>query len=263
VSNSTRPSNSNSSTSSSTSSYDERFVVPLEASRRGAHRARVSPVMAVLPVAAVVGIVVGAIALVYIFLGGLGDGDAGTTATTTTAPSSSVTTAPSTPSGSTSASGTAGAFVGAVDKTIPLTVYNGTTPTVTGLARKAAGKLTAAGWTVGTPETWTGTPITSTTVYYGSDAQRGSALAVVKAIGRGSAKLSASKAGAGMAVVIGNDYPGAGAVVHTSTTGRVASTTKSPTAGGSATKSPTSTHSGSSSTSSSATSVRTTTSSST
>ena len=48
MSNSTRPS----------SSYDERFVVPLEASRRGAHRARVSPLVAMMPVVAVVGIVV-------------------------------------------------------------------------------------------------------------------------------------------------------------------------------------------------------------
>jgi hypothetical protein len=257
VSNSTRPS----SNTSSTSSYDERFVVPLEASRRGAHRARVSPVMAVLPVAAVVGIVVGAIAMVYIFLGGLGDGDAGTTATTTAAPSTSSSTAASTAASSTSASGTAGAIAGTVDKTIPLTVYNGTSPTVTGLARKAGTKLTAAGWSVGTPESWTGSPLSTTTVYYGRDEQRASALAVVKVLGRGSAKLSASKAGTGMAVVIANDYPGAG-VVHASTTARV-TTTKSSTAGGSATKSPTGTRSASSSTSAPATSASTTTSSST
>ena len=141
VSNSTRPS------SSSSSSYDERFVVPLEASRRGAHRARVSPIMAALPVTVVVGIVVGAVALVYLFLGGNGS-DPGAEARRRAvgyprwrrrrpppeAPGAVPSAAPAS---------------GAVDKTITLDVFNGTSPTVSGLARKAATKLTAAGWTTG------------------------------------------------------------------------------------------------------------------
>ena len=47
------------STRSTSGSYEEQFVVPLEASRRGAHRARVSPLLGALPVVAVAVVVVG------------------------------------------------------------------------------------------------------------------------------------------------------------------------------------------------------------
>lgn len=213
MSNSTRP-------SSSSSSYDERFVVPLEASRRGAHRARVSPIMAALPVAAVVGIVVGAIVLVYWFLGG-GRSEVGTGPTTVASPSAAATSSPTASDAAASPSedpSTSSAVGGTVDKSITLDVYNGTTPNVSGLARRAANKLTAAGWTTGKIETWADDPVTQTTVYYGSAEQKATAQAVVKAIGRGTVKLSESKAGAGMAVVIGNDFPGVG--LKTSPTSR-------------------------------------------
>ncbi len=59
MSNSTRP-----------GGYDERLVVPLEASRRGAHRARVSPLVAALPLLAVVVVVAAVIGVAYtLFLG--------------------------------------------------------------------------------------------------------------------------------------------------------------------------------------------------
>jgi hypothetical protein len=204
VSNSTRPSSSN--------SYDERFVVPLEASRRGAHRARVSPVMAILPVASVVGVVVGAIALVYLFLGGMGGSDAGLDATAKVTPSASATgTAAPAVSGATPGSSSSSSTLapGSVDKTVTLDVFNGTV--TSGLAKKAGNKLVAAGWTTGRVETWTGAPVAQTTVYYAQDDQKATALAIVKILGRGTAKLSPSRAGTGMAVVIGPDYPGAGA----------------------------------------------------
>lgn len=203
MSNSTRPS----------SSYDERFVVPLEASRRGAHRARVSPVMAALPVAAVVGIVIGAIALVYVFLGG-GGSDVGADATTNAAPSPSASASPTASGGGAPSVGDARPYAAeprAVDTSTTLDVYNGTTPAVSGLARKAATKLTTAGWTTDRIETWTGAPVAQTTVFYGSAEQKATAQAVVKALGRGAVKLSSAKAGDGIAVVIGNDFPGAGA----------------------------------------------------
>jgi hypothetical protein len=232
VSNSTRPSNS----STTTSSYDERFVVPLEASRRGAHRARVSPVMAVLPVAAVVGIVIGAIALVYLFLGGMGGTDNATT--TVASPSSASPTAAASTAGAAAPSSTPSdmatgtASAGAVDKMVTVAVYNGTSPTVSGLARKASTKLSTAGWTLGKVETWTGTPVTETTVFYGTEAQHATAMAIAKSLGRGVAKLSATKAGTGIAVVIGNDYPGAGAARPTGMTSTHAAGTRTNTAGG-------------------------------
>jgi hypothetical protein len=208
-------SNSTRSSSSSASGYDERYVVPLEASRRGAHRARVSPIVAALPVAAVVGIVVGAMALVYVFLGGLGHGgDTVTTAQSSSPAASSVSAAPTSSASPADGAGTAGSSSpspsldggGPVDKTVSLAVYNGSG--VSGLARKAADKLTADGWTVGTTANWAAGSIAETTVYYGADAQKPGALAIVKLLGRGTAKLSAAKAGAaGLAVVVGRDYP--------------------------------------------------------
>lgn len=219
MSNSTRP--------SSSSSYDERFVVPLEASRRGAHRARVSPLMAILPVAAVVGIVVGAIALVYVFLG-MGSKDASDVATSAApSPTPSAPAAPSTAEASGGPSGSTTLSPGSVDKTIPLDVFNGTG--TSGLAKKAGNKLVAAGWTTGRIETWTGAPVAQTTVYYAEAGQKASAQAVVKTLGRGTAKLSPSRAGTGMAVVIGPDYPGANAARTTGTSQRPAGSTRSST----------------------------------
>lgn len=235
MSNSTRP--------SSSSSYDERFVVPLEASRRGAHRARVSPVMAVLPVAAVVGIVVGAIALVYLFLGG-GGSDAGADATTSVGPSASSaapsTTAPAAGASSTGPTGPSSAVApGTVDKTIQLDVFNGTRPNVSGLGRKAANRLTAAGWTTGKIATWDGPALTQTTVFYGTAEQKASAQAVVKALGRGTVKLSPSRAGTGMSVVVANDYPGAGAGVRvTAAPSRSTAADRTPTEGATRTSAP-------------------------
>lgn len=205
---------SNSTRSSSSNSYDERFVVPLEASRRGAHRARVSPVMAAVPVVAVVGIVVGAIGLVYFFFGGLGGPESATGPAAAPAPAaSSAPAASETPAASESGTPTespssAGA-AGTVDKTITVNVYNGTTPLVSGLARTAATKLTKAGWTTGEVQTWTKAAVTETTIFYGSADQKASAQSLAKTLGRGAVKLSASKAGPGIAVVIGNDFPGA------------------------------------------------------
>lgn len=202
--------------------------------------------MAVLPIAAVIGIVVGAIALVYLLLGGMGEGDAGANATTTASPSAtpSASASPAASDGASPGAGgssTSTVAPGAVDKTITLDVFNGTSPSVSGLAKKAATKLTTAGWTTDRIETWTGTPVTQTTVYYGTESQRASALSVVRTLGRGTAKLSPSKAGAGMAVVISNDYPGGGVARSTgrSSGANVSkSTTRSATAGAGETGSP-------------------------
>jgi hypothetical protein len=201
VSSSTRSSNS----SSQGNGVDERFAVPIEASRRGAHRARVSPVMAALPIVAVVAVVVGAIALVYVFFNGLGGSgttsEATATATTGAPAASGSQAAPGTASTSPSASGT-------VNKKIPVAVYNGTNPSVTGLARKAAGKLTAEGFTLGTVAPWTGSPVTETTIFIGSEEQRPTAEAIAAVFGKGVVSVSSVKAGVGITVVVSNDFPG-------------------------------------------------------
>ncbi|HEY6796085.1 MAG TPA: LytR C-terminal domain-containing protein [Kineosporiaceae bacterium] len=218
-------SNSTRSSAPSTSGYDERYVVPLEASRRGAHRARVSPVMAVLPVIAVVGLVVGAVALVYVFFGKLGTGSDPAAQVTpapaartsgSPSPSAATSTAPSSPASPTAAAGT-------VDTTVPVAVYNGSG--TTGLGRKVADKLSAAGWTLGTVGTWTGAPVAETTVYFGAEQQRATVQAIVKSLGHGVPKLSAAKAGAGITVVIGPDLRGTGASTSASSS-KTRTTTK-------------------------------------
>jgi len=211
VSNSTRPSSAPTTTAGG---YDERFEIPLEASRRGAHRARVSPVMAALPVVAVAAIVIGAIALVAAFLGGTGGPTAGANATTAVTPTPSAT-ASGTPSDGAAASGgpspsESAASSAEVDKTLPVSVFNATSPAVSGLGKRVAAKLVAAGWTTGTVASWPGPQVLSTTVFYGKEEQRSSAQALAKLLGHAALKLSASKAGPGLAVAVANDYAGAG-----------------------------------------------------
>jgi hypothetical protein len=209
VSNVTRPSSSN--------NYEEQYVVPLEASRRGAHRARVSPVMAALPVAAVALVVIGAIFVVYSLFSGTGDKAPGSDAMASVSPTASASSpvaeqtqpASSDPGGSPTTSPEA---AGEIDKSITIDVFNGTSPSVSGLARKALPKITGAGWRTGQVATWNGSPVTVTTIYYSTAEQKATAQALAKAIGRGSAKMSPGKVPGGektIAVVVGNDYPGA------------------------------------------------------
>jgi len=221
------------SNSTRSTSYDERYVVPLEASRRGAHRARVSPVVAALPVAAVAGIVVGAIALVYVVFGSLGGGSGSDTAltpaSTPTAGASAGATsgaASSAPAAGDTATPTSEASAGAVDKTIPVAVFNGSG--TSGLGVRGGDRLKAAGWTVGEPQTWNGTPVRTTTVFYATAAQKVSATSILKTLGHGQSKLSPSRAGAGITVVIGPDYPGAGPTKVRSTAATGANRTATP-----------------------------------
>ncbi|MDQ1286441.1 MAG: LytR C-terminal protein [Actinomycetota bacterium] len=215
MSNVTRPSSSN--------NYDEQFVVPLEASRRGAHRARVSPVMAAMPVVVVVGVVGGAILLVSSLFGGGPEAGAGATVSASPSTSSAASEPGSSPSESTAEAGgdstassepdETSAAPGKVDKSVTIDVFNGTSPLVTGIARKALPKITEAGWRTGRVATWSGTPVSVTTVFYAESGQQATASAIAKALGRASVKISpkaAKAAEGGIAVVVGNDFPGAG-----------------------------------------------------
>jgi LytR cell envelope-related transcriptional attenuator len=206
MSNSTRP-----------SGYDERLVVPLEASRRGAHRARINPLMSVLPVLAVVVVVVAVIGVAYtLFVKGTNTADDNPTGTVpaTSAPAApnptGTTSAPaagsssSKPATSASASSSSAA---PVDKDVALTVYNGSTPAVNGLGAKAQTALEAAGWTKAKLVKGTApVQLTTTRVYYAKESQKPTAEAIAKSLGVGSAKLSTSIATSGIVVVVGNDY---------------------------------------------------------
>jgi hypothetical protein len=202
--------------------HDERFVVPLEASRRGAHRARVNPLVAALPMVAVAAVVAVVVALAYTLLAGnlFGGGSAAPgddpppvaapTSSGRTSPSPSTTAEPEptdTPPASQSPTTTPSDDPAEVDKTIRLAVFNGTGPTPkNGIGAKAATQLKNAGWTTRTPQTWRGDRVAGTTIYYATAAQQASAEALVEVLGVGVVRRSSSIANGGITVVIGNDW---------------------------------------------------------
>jgi hypothetical protein len=194
--------------------YDERLVVPLEASRRGAHRARTNPLVAALPLLAVVVVVAAVIGVAYaLFLKPGGDATATDPLASpsspgpTGAPSQSssqpaTTTSPSTSASSSGASSTASSAP--VNKNTAITVYNGTG--ITGLAKRASNALSAAGYKKAefTTNKW-GVPVSTTTVFYSKDSEAATAAAVAKALGVGKASRTTRDTGGGIAVVTAPD----------------------------------------------------------
>jgi hypothetical protein len=192
--------------------YDDRFVVPLEPSRRGAHRARVGPLIGVLPVAAVVAVVSVVIVLAWTLFGGEAPGSGaasggGVTSAATpggsgpaaagsgTAPSSQTTPAATSSAGSETRPG--------VNQTAAVTVLNATGRS--GLGAKVAGLLVGKGWT-GAKVAKTSTATRPTTVFYATTEQKAEAEALVADLGVGVTKKSTTM-GTGITVVLGSDYP--------------------------------------------------------
>jgi cytoskeletal protein RodZ len=189
-------------------SYDDRFVVPLEPSRRGAHRARMSPLIASLPIIAVVAVVVAVIALAWTLFGGtLFGGDPGNTIAASVTPQPSISSAsPSTsaaPSTGASTPSTGSTASAEVDKAESVTVLNSTG--TAGLARKAAAALQDKGWTK-VQASYTSAAARPTTVFYATSGQKATAQALADDLGVGLVKKSAAMAGDGITVVLGTDY---------------------------------------------------------
>lgn len=159
--------------------------------RRGAHRARSSPALAVVPVLLVV---VAVVAVVVGTLTVLGDGestqaapgDGGQPAATEPAPTSE---APPPPPP-------------AADRALPVTVLNGTDRS--GLAGTAAELLTGLGWTAITTGNVEGEDQPPTTVFFAAEEQRVTA----EALGADlfGAPVAQSDAYQGLTVVLGDDY---------------------------------------------------------
>jgi len=197
--------------------YDDRFVVPLEPSRRGAHRARVSPLIGALPVVAVVAVVVVVVMLAWTLFGhSTGSSDTGSTAAGTgsatrpaqTVPASgstvstpATTQATATATGSTATSTAAGT----ADHAVSITVLNSTTRT--GLASRVSTLLTGKGWTASHFAKTPKVAAQPTTVYYATTKQKASAEAIVADLGVGVVHKSTQFGTAGITVVVGTDYP--------------------------------------------------------
>ena len=208
---------------------EDRYVAPLEANRRGAHRARPNPLLGVLPLIAVAAVVVAVAGGVVALVGGGGllpSGKDKTVAGSTIAsskPAAKPTTPaakPSTPAAQQSSPSTepskstdpspsdsASDPAGEVKKKTRVSVFNATKPSVNGLAGKAADKLVAAGWTRAKKNT---TPssgaVDVTTIYYATSDLEATAQALADELGVGELKQSSGKSNGSIAVYVANDY---------------------------------------------------------
>jgi hypothetical protein len=180
---------------------------PIEATRRGAHRARPTPLAGMAPVAAVAVVVVAVILGLWFLVGGLTGGsddgsDLATGPTVTAGGSEQPSVEPSvepTPEQSTTAE------EGMVDHAQVIRVLNNTG--TQGLAKTAASALQSASWQVG--EVGNHTPVgvvRTTTVYYAAAAQAATAQAVAADLGATRTRRSPTVAAKGITVILAADY---------------------------------------------------------
>jgi LytR cell envelope-related transcriptional attenuator len=205
--------------------FDDRFTTPIEASRRGAHRARPKAAAAGLPVAA--GVVV-----VLLVLGGgykllsnpstsspkvsaanLSDDPSSTAVVPRNAAATNAATAPATPTTApatpttvaTTAGGdgpTTGSTTG-VNHDINLVVLNSVG--VKGLAKKVQADLEPNGWKVARTGNSLKRNLVTTKVYYGRSADKDAATALLKDLGYGIVVRDSTVATKGLIVVLGQD----------------------------------------------------------
>ncbi|GAB3265850.1 LytR C-terminal domain-containing protein [Kineosporia babensis] len=207
--------------------YDDRSAAPVEASRRGAHRARPKAIAAILPVIAGVAVVMLVIGAVYTVVGGRTDKapssdsaalDEGTDTEASAAPSAdketpkdeeSAADESAAPEESETAGGNDGADTGGeetdtkVDKSIEVIVLNSIG--INGLAAEYEGSLKGEGWTVKRTGNSTNKDLPVTKIYYGGDELKPTANAVRKAIGVGEISDSPEVNPGDITVVLGQD----------------------------------------------------------
>jgi pyruvate/2-oxoglutarate dehydrogenase complex dihydrolipoamide acyltransferase (E2) component len=191
---------------------DDQYVMPVEASRRGAHRARVSPLLGVLPFVAVAVVVVGVIGLAWALFGGPGGGSSAQPAgVVSTAPAGGTKSAaaqtskvPAPPTSSAEPAPSASAAPEpTVDRSSPIVVRNSTR--TKGLAARAATALEADGWSInGIPDNYR--PTIDSTVFYAEEGQKATASAVAKDLGIDLVTRDAARAPKGVTVILGADW---------------------------------------------------------
>lgn len=191
---------------------DEFDDVGEQPGRRGAHRAKPSPVLAMLPVLLVVLAVVAVVVGMMTLLGGGGTSSSvaqvpGATGQSATTPGAS-SEPPATPSPSEASTAPAAPLpettAPAVDRTVPVTVLNGTRRS--GLAGQATEVLRDKGWTVPRADNFRGDDTPPTTVFYPREDLASTAAAVAADLGRAATTLSSDFGEEGLTVVLGDDY---------------------------------------------------------
>ena len=91
------------------------------------------------------------------------------------------------------------------DKTLAVGIYNATN--TAGLGNRAATAARNAGWTVGGVGNWTGSPVSSSVVFYKDASQKASAQALAADLGIATV-LQAQQLGYPLAAVVGPGYTG-------------------------------------------------------
>lgn len=193
--------------------YDQP-VGSVEASRRGAHRARVKPALATAPILAGVLIVLGAVGGAWYVLGDSSAKDSSPSVEaavqddpTGTAPASAGSSAGAIPAESAqpqdSSAGTDSGNTANVDHGISIRVLNSIA--VQGLAARVSDDLKRDGWTVSGTGNSKQKGLSTTKVYYGGKDTKATARALVKDLGFGSIVLDSSVAKSGLVVVLGHD----------------------------------------------------------
>lgn len=175
--------------------------------RRGAHRAKPNPLVAVVPLVLVTVAVVAVIVGTMTLLGGSGTSPVAETGTQSPAEETPAEEAPTeeppaeTPAPSETPSETPEPEA-TVDMALPVTVLNGTR--TEGLAGQASAALSEAGYNVVATDNFRqGTP-PPTTVYYAADDATATAEAIAEELG-GAAEQDTER-GEGITVILGEDY---------------------------------------------------------
>ncbi|RFA07229.1 hypothetical protein B7R21_13455 [Subtercola boreus] len=176
-----------------TDSFDN---VPADVVRRGVHRGarpRGRGWVAFAWAALATGVLVGAGALGLLVinngLAGSGSGSASAGGASSSDPAS-VTPTPT--------------VVPTVDPSVSVTILNGTG--VSGLATRAGGQATDAGWAVSTEANASASDVTTSTVYYSDAAQEGAAKGLAQTLGGVAVAVSDQYEAGTLTAVLGTDY---------------------------------------------------------
>jgi hypothetical protein len=202
--------------------FDDRFSAPIEASRRGAHRARPKPASAGLPIVAGIAVVLLVLGASYVMFkdGGTGDSNSNLAAASavdgepdTTASAGPKSAQPS--AGTTTDAGTAptkGAGAGTkVNRDIRFKLLNSTS--ISGLAKRVRTDLQGKGWTIAEDDMGNSLnrSLVTTKIYYGRAGTKATAQALQKDLGFGklfkdaSALTASDLTTSDLAVVLGTD----------------------------------------------------------
>jgi cytoskeletal protein RodZ len=182
---------------------DEFDRVPETSTRQGVHRTvaesrrrSLVPILAAGCVALAIGLVAFLILPKLGFSAGQASAvSAGSSASASSSPSATspaspspeaTSTAPASPEAATTApeaspSATPGDTAAGVDKTQPVTIYNGTT--TAGLASRVGGTVSSAGWVLGQTGNWPGVPQQASVIFYSGVDQKGNAEALGTLLG--------------------------------------------------------------------------------